>query len=86
MFEYLLETRKYDLNYKNPAACGFTCLHFICALSEQEYFALRRNETSALQPDEYNKMQEKLISLLLKHGADPDVQNERGETALNLCI
>lgn len=47
MFEYLLETKKYDLNYKNPAACGYTCLHFICAMSEHEYYRLRKAESTS---------------------------------------
>lgn len=41
MYEYLLSTRKYDLNYRNPNAQGQTCLHFVCALSEHEYKATR---------------------------------------------
>lgn len=31
-------------------------------------------------------MQGRLIQLLLKHGADPEVENERGDRALKLCI
>lgn len=42
IYEYLLETRKYDLNYRNPMAYGNTCLHFICSISENEYYQLRR--------------------------------------------
>jgi hypothetical protein len=31
-------------------------------------------------------MQERLITLLLKYGADPDLENDRGEKPLKLCI
>lgn len=71
IYEYLLETRRYDLNYRNPAAYGYTCLHFICAISEAEYYQARATESTIVAVNEYKLMQEKLIKLLLKYGADP---------------
>jgi len=50
MFEYLLETQKYDLNYKNPVAYGYTCLHFVCSVSESDYNRLRTKENSEVNP------------------------------------
>ena len=74
------------MNYRNPAANGYTCLHFICAISEQDYTLARATETSNSVSGEYKVMQHRLINLLLKYGADPNVENEKGEKPLKLCI
>jgi hypothetical protein len=67
-------------------AYGNTCLHFVCSISEPEYYHWRRKESSNPPPNEYRLMQERLITLLLKYGADPDLENDRGEKPLKLCI
>ena len=78
MYEYLLRTKKYDLNYQNPNAEGQTCMHFICAISQQDYKQIRRRECSEVTEGEYEAMMGKLIGMLLEHGADPEIENDRG--------
>lgn len=34
------------MDYRNPVAGGNTCLHFICSISEQEYYHIRKQESS----------------------------------------
>ena len=53
MYEYLLSTRKYDLNYRNPNAHGQTCLHLVCGLSEHDYRVVRGRESSEVREEEY---------------------------------
>lgn len=86
MLEYLLETKKYDVNFQLPNSYNYTALHYVSLISEDEYNRVRVRETSEIKEREFDFMQEKVIMKLLEHGADPDLQNERGELAVNLCI
>jgi hypothetical protein len=71
MLQYLLETKKYDVNYQLPNYGNYTALHFICSIGEHEYNRIRLKEASQLKEREFDVMQEKIIKMLLEHGANP---------------
>ena len=55
-------------------------------MSEQDYQRVRGKEVGVIKEGEYEEMQKRLIQNLLKFGASPEVENERGEKPLRLCI
>ena len=55
-------------------------------MSEQDYQRIRGKEIGTLRQGEYEEMQRRLIENLLRFGANPEIENERGEKPLKLCI
>jgi hypothetical protein len=45
--EYLLETKKYDVNYQLPNSSNFSALHYICSISEEDYYKMRAKEITS---------------------------------------